>query len=48
MITTEKLKTIPTVTPATLHQNWSFLPLILSAFAGVGIGVVIGNYLGWL
>lgn len=45
MITTEKTKT---VTPTTSHYDWSFFPLVLSAFAGVGIGVAIGTYLGWL
>ncbi|MGD1922508.1 MAG: hypothetical protein ACFCAD_28605 [Pleurocapsa sp.] len=30
------------------HSDWSFLPTAFSALAGVGIGIAIGNYLGWL
>ena len=29
-------------------NNWSFMPTLLNGLAGVGIGMVIGNYLGWL
>ena len=28
--------------------DWSFLPVLLSAVAGVSLGLTIGNYLGWL
>lgn len=44
MITTNKLKTVSR--PQT-HNDWSFLPTAFSALAGVGIGIAIGNYLGW-
>jgi len=30
------------------HNNWSFMPTAFSALAGIGIGFLIGNYLGWL
>ena len=45
MITTDKYQTI------SRPQNqidWSFLPVLLSAAAGVSLGLAIGNYLGWL
>ena len=29
-------------------NDWSFMPRLLSGFAGVGIGIVIGNFLGWI
>ena len=29
------------------HYDWSFVPQTLSGFAGVGIGLIIANYLGW-
>lgn len=45
MITISKSKT---VSRPHNHNNWSFLPTLLIALAGVGIGIVIGNYLGWL
>ena len=45
MITTGKYKT---VSRPHIQDNWSFLPTALSALAGVGIGIAIGNYLGWL
>ena len=31
-----------------LHNDWYFLPSLLCGFAGVGIGIVIGNFLGWI
>jgi len=45
MITTNNIKT---VSRPHSHNNWSFLPTAFSALAGVGIGIAIGNYLGWL
>ena len=30
-----------------LNNDWIFVPRLLSGFAGVGIGVAIGNFLGW-
>ncbi|WP_319420952.1 hypothetical protein [Pleurocapsa sp. FMAR1] len=30
------------------HNNWTFLPTAFSALAGVGLGLIIGNCLGWL
>ena len=36
------------VSPKFSHNDWSFLPPGFSALAGVGIGLMIGNYLGWL
>ncbi|MCC0175587.1 hypothetical protein I4641_01150 [Waterburya agarophytonicola K14] len=45
MITTAKVQTI---SRPHHHNNWSFLPTAFSALAGVGIGMAIGNYLGWL
>ncbi len=44
MITTSKFKT---VSRSHNYNNWSFLPTAFSALAGVGIGIAIGNYLGW-
>ena len=44
MITTSKAKTVSRHN----YNNWSFLPTAFSALAGVGIGLAIGNYLGWL
>lgn len=29
------------------HNDWSFLPLALSGFTGVSIGLIIAKYLGW-
>ncbi len=29
-------------------HNWSFLPTVLSALLGVGIGIAMGCYFGWL
>jgi len=37
-----------TVSPPHVHHDLSFLPTLFSALAGVGIGIMIGNYLGWL
>jgi hypothetical protein len=45
MITTSNFKT---VSFSHNHNNWLFLPTAFSALAGVGIGIAIGNYLGWL
>ena len=45
MTATAKVKT---ATRVNTHNNWSFLPTAFSALAGVGIGIAIGNYLGWL
>ena len=45
MITTDKYKT---VSPSPVRNDWSFLPTAFNALAGVGIGILIGNYLGWL
>lgn len=44
MITTSQVK----VSRTHNYNNWSFLPTAFSALAGVGIGIAIGNYLGWL
>jgi hypothetical protein len=30
------------------NNNWSFIFPGLSGLAGVGIGVVIGSFLGWI
>lgn len=45
MITTSTYKT---VSRSHVRNDWSFLPTVFSALAGVGIGMLIGNYLGWL
>ena len=45
MITTNKYQTI---SRSQNHNNWNFLPIMLNAVAGVGVGVIIGNYLGLL
>ncbi|MEM8830094.1 MAG: hypothetical protein AAGE96_12155 [Cyanobacteria bacterium P01_G01_bin.19] len=45
MITTSKFKS---ASRPHSQNNWSFLPTAFSALAGVGIGIAIGNYLGWL
>ena len=29
-------------------NDWSFLPTVFSAAIGIGIGMAIGNYLGWI
>jgi hypothetical protein len=29
------------------HNDWSFVSPLFSAFTGVGIGLIIANYLGW-
>ena len=43
MITTDKYQTIA---HRQNHNNWCFLPILLNAVAGVGIGMIVGNYLG--
>ncbi len=45
MITTSKNQT---VSHFHSQNNWSFLPTAFSALAGVGLGILIGNYLGWI
>jgi hypothetical protein len=30
------------------HHDWSFVPRTISGFTGVGIGLIIANYFGWL
>lgn len=45
MITNSKYQSI---SHSQNHNNWSFIPTALSALAGIGIGFLIGNYLGWL
>ena len=45
MITIHKNRT---ASPSHVRDDWSFLPTAFSALAGVGIGIMIGNYLGWL
>ena len=30
------------------QSEWSFLSTGLSAMAGIGIGLLIGTYLGWI
>ncbi len=45
MITTSKNHTS---SRSHVRNDWSFLPTAFSALAGVGIGILIGNYLGWL
>ena len=45
MITDSKYQS---VSRKSKHNNWSFLPTAFSALAGVGIGFLIGHYLGWL
>lgn len=45
MITTNKYRT---VSHTQNHHDWSFLPILLNATAGVSIGLAIGNYLSWL
>ena len=44
MITISKFKSVSRHS----RNNWSFLPTAFSALAGVGIGLAIGTYLGWL
>ena len=44
MITSNKKATINTL----FQGDWNFLPTAFSALVGVGIGLLIGNYLGWL
>ncbi len=44
MITSNKKATTNTLFPG----DWSFLPTAFSALAGIGIGLMIGNYLGWI
>lgn len=45
MITANKSQTI---TRSHKLNDWSFLPTLFSALAGVGIGLIIGNYIGLL
>lgn len=45
MITTSKTQT---VSRSYTRDDWSFLPTAFSALAGIGIGILIGSYLGWL
>lgn len=45
MITTSKNQI---VSRSHTRNDWSFLPTAFSALAGVGIGILIGNYLGWI
>jgi hypothetical protein len=28
--------------------DWAFLPTVFSTMAGIGIGLLIGSYLGWI
>lgn len=42
MITTSKIS----VSHSNIRNDWFFLPTAFSALAGVGIGIIIGNYLG--
>ena len=30
------------------HNDWSFLPTAMSTLLGVGIGITIGSYFGWM
>ncbi|MDJ0635925.1 MAG: hypothetical protein QNJ34_22250 [Xenococcaceae cyanobacterium MO_188.B29] len=30
------------------QNDWYFIPTLLSGFAGITIGVAIGNALGWI
>ena len=30
------------------HHDWSFMPNLLTATTGVGIGLAIASYLGWI
>ena len=34
--------------PLDIRNEWHFLPTAFSGLAGVGIGIIIGNFLGWL
>lgn len=45
MITTTKTQT---KSRSHTRNDWSFLPTAFSALAGVGIGIAIALYLGWL
>jgi hypothetical protein len=45
MITTSKYQTL---SHYRTQNNWSFLPTAFSALTGVGLGILIGNYLGWI
>ncbi len=45
MITTTKSQKVST---SRVRNDWYFLPTAFSALAGVGIGILIGNYLGLL
>jgi hypothetical protein len=45
MITTNKNQT---VSHSYTQNDLFFLPTAFSALAGVGFGLLIGNYLGWL
>ena len=31
-----------------IQNDWDFLPTLFSGFAGVAIGIIIGNFLGWI
>ena len=45
MITTDKYQTIARRQD---RNEWYFLPFLLNAVAGVGVGMIIGNYFGLL
>lgn len=45
MITTDKYQTVDSRPHS---HDWSFMPTLLSAFLGVGIGILLGNYWGWI
>ncbi len=45
MVTANKSQTI---TGSHKLNDWSFLPTLFSALTGVGIGLIIGNYIGLL
>ncbi|WP_019507597.1 hypothetical protein [Pleurocapsa sp. PCC 7319] len=34
--------------PLHIRNDWHFLPTAFSGLAGVGIGLIIGNFLGWI
>jgi hypothetical protein len=36
------------VSNSIFQGDWAFLPTAFSAMAGVGIGLLIGSYLGWI
>ena len=45
MVTSSKNKS---TSNSIFQGDWAFIPTAFSAMAGVGIGLLIGSYLGWI